>query len=131
MQEIAGKDTFGLHGEKPSFRTVHVHAAVVGGSILDPDVAALLVRQVRAGTASDPLGALSRREREVLAGLSRGRSNREIARSLSLSEETVKSYVSALLGKLGLKDRVQAAIFGLQQGLVPLREALNDMTENE
>lgn len=103
-----------------------VHAAAVGGSVLDPSVAALLIQQVRTGTSTDPLAALSRREREVLARLSRGRSNREIARDLSLSEETVKSYVSALLNKLGLKDRIQAAIFGLQQGLVPLREALSN-----
>jgi two-component system, NarL family, response regulator LiaR len=103
-----------------------VHAAAAGGSILEPSVAALLIRQVRVGGAADPLAVLSRREREVLAELSRGRSNREIARGLSLSEETVKSYVSALLAKLGLKDRTQAAIFGLQQGLVPLREALSD-----
>jgi NarL family two-component system response regulator LiaR len=103
-----------------------VHAAAAGGSILEPSVAALLIEQVRVTGDADPLAVLSRREREVLAGLSRGRSNREIARSLSLSEETVKSYVSALLTKLGLKDRVQAAIFGLQRGLVPLREALSD-----
>jgi NarL family two-component system response regulator LiaR len=60
----------------------------------------------------------------VLAELSRGRSNREIARVLSLSEQTVKSYVSSILTKLDLKDRTQAAIFALQQGLVPLGEAL-------
>lgn len=108
-----------------------VHAAVAGGSVLDPSVAALLVQKVRVGGAADPLAVLSRREREVLAGLSRGRSNREIARTLSLSEETVKSYVSALLAKLGLKDRVQAAIFGLQQGLVPLREALSDLPDDD
>ncbi len=103
-----------------------VHAAAAGGSILEPSVAALLIQQVRAGGAADPLTVLSRREREVLAGLSRGRSNREIARALSLSEETIKSYVSALLTKLGLKDRIHAAIFGLQHGVVPLRDALSD-----
>jgi NarL family two-component system response regulator LiaR len=62
----------------------------------------------------------------VLSLLSRGRANREIARVLSLSEETVKSHVSNVLAKLGLQDRTQAAIFGLQQGLVPLDEALSD-----
>jgi NarL family two-component system response regulator LiaR len=104
-----------------------VHAAAAGGSVLDPAVAAALVRRVRGGEAEDPgdpLRVLSRREREVLAALSRGRSNREIARSLSLSEETVKSYVSSILTKLDLQDRTQAAIFGLQRGLVPLDEAL-------
>ena len=50
--------------------------------------------------------------------------NREIARSLSVSEETVKSHVSSILAKLGLADRTQAAIFALQRHLVPLDEAL-------
>jgi NarL family two-component system response regulator LiaR len=105
-----------------------VRAAAEGGSVLDPGVAALLVGRVRgAGPGRDagPLAALSPREREVLAGLSRGRSNREIARSLSLSDETVKTYVSSLLAKLGLQDRTQAAIFGLQQGVVALDGALD------
>jgi len=71
-----------------------------------------------------PLARLSARERDVLTELARGRSNREIARALSLGEQTVKSYVSSILTKLDLHDRTQAAIFGLQQGLVPLRDAL-------
>ncbi|MEV4517033.1 response regulator transcription factor [Dactylosporangium sp. NPDC049525] len=103
-----------------------VRAAATGGSVLDPDVAALLVRSVRDGGAGGgPLARLSARERDVLAALSRGRSNREIARALSLGEQTVKSYVSSILTKLDLQDRTQAAIFGLQQGLVPLRDALD------
>jgi NarL family two-component system response regulator LiaR len=103
-----------------------VRAAARGDSVLDPGIASMLVRQVRDGGREDPLKVLSPRERDVLATLSRGRSNREIARRLSLSEETVKSYVSNILTKLGLQDRTQAAIFGLQQGLVPLGEALSD-----
>lgn len=103
-----------------------VRATAAGGSVLDPGVAAAVVQRVRGEGGDDPLGALSRREREVLVLLSRGRSNREIARRLSLSEETVKSYVSSILAKLGLQDRTQAAIFGLQQGLVPLGSALSD-----
>jgi NarL family two-component system response regulator LiaR len=103
-----------------------VRAAAVGGSVLDPGVAAVLVQRVRDGADTGPLAALSRREREVLAALSQGRSNREIARRLSLSEETVKTYVSGILAKLGLQDRTQAAIFGLQQGVVPLDSALRE-----
>jgi NarL family two-component system response regulator LiaR len=103
-----------------------VRATAAGGSVLDPGVAAVVVRSVRGEGGDDPLGALSPREREVLVMLARGRSNREIARRLSLSEETVKSYVSSVLAKLGLQDRTQAAIFGLQRGLVPLGSALSD-----
>jgi NarL family two-component system response regulator LiaR len=103
-----------------------VRAAAEGGSVLDPGVAAVLVQRVRDGADSGPLAALSRREREVLAAMSQGRSNREIARRLTLSEETVKTHVSSILAKLGLQDRTQAAIFGLQQGVVPLDSALRE-----
>ncbi|MFJ8582288.1 response regulator [Micromonospora sp. NPDC093277] len=101
-----------------------VRAAAAGGSVLEPGVTAALVSQLRELEGAGPLGRLSARERDVLAELSRGRSNREIARALLLGEQTVKSYVSSILTKLDLKDRTQAAIFGLQQGVVPLGEAL-------
>ena len=76
------------------------------------------------GQDGGPLARLSARELDVLAELSRGRSNREIARILSLGEQTVKSYVSSILTKLDLPDRTQAALFGLEQGVVSLRDAL-------
>jgi two-component system, NarL family, response regulator LiaR len=101
-----------------------VRAAAEGGSVLDPDVVTLLVRRVQESDDAGPLQMLSVRERDVLAALSRGRSNREIARTLSLSEQTVKSHVSNILTKLGLQDRTQAAIFGLQHGIILLSEAL-------
>jgi two-component system, NarL family, response regulator LiaR len=106
-----------------------VRAAATGGSVLAPNVAALLIERMRREPADSPLRVLSPREREVLANLARGRSNREIARALSLSEETVKSHVSRILTKLNLQDRTQAAIFGLQQRLVSLNDALVDDTD--
>jgi NarL family two-component system response regulator LiaR len=102
-----------------------VRAAADGGSVLDPGIAAALIRRVRATAGEGPLERLSTRERDVLAELSRGRSNREIARLLRLGEQTVKSYVSSILTKLNLQDRTQAAIFGLQHGVVPLGDALD------
>lgn len=103
-----------------------VRAAARGGSVFEPGTAALLVRQIRDGGGPQPLDVLSPRERDVLAGLARGRSNRQIARALGVGEETVKSHVSSILAKLNLADRTQAAIFGLQQGLVPLDGALDE-----
>jgi len=103
-----------------------VRAAARGESRLDPRIAARLVREVRdAGPPPGPLNLLSPRETQVLAQLARGRSNREIAKTLAITEETVKAHVSSILAKLQLSDRTQAAIFGLQQGLVPLGEALD------
>jgi two-component system, NarL family, response regulator LiaR len=102
-----------------------VRAAARGESLLDPRIAARLVREVRdTRSRRGPLNQLSPRETEVLALLARGRSNREIGRALAITEETVKAHVSSILAKLHLADRTQAAIFGLQQGLVPLDEAL-------
>jgi NarL family two-component system response regulator LiaR len=103
-----------------------VRAAARGESVLEPRLAARLVREVRQATARRrPLDQLSPRELEVLAALARGRSNRQIAKALQISEETVKAHVSSILAKLGLADRTQAAIFGLQQRLVPLDQALD------
>ncbi|HEV2873223.1 MAG TPA: response regulator transcription factor, partial [Actinomycetota bacterium] len=102
-----------------------VRAAARGESVLEPKIAARLVRELRDRTARRrALDQLTPRELEVLAALARGRSNREIARALAIGEETVKAHVSSILGKLQLADRTQAAIFGLQHRLVPLDRAL-------
>jgi two-component system, NarL family, response regulator LiaR len=102
-----------------------VRAAARGESLLDPRIAARLIREIRdTSSRRGPLNQLSPRETEVLTLLARGRSNREIAHALAITEETVKAHVSSILAKLHLADRTRAAIFGLQQGLVPLNEAL-------
>lgn len=100
-----------------------VRAAARGESVLQPSATARLLRELRQ-PAVDPLARLTPRETDVLKGIAQGRSNREIARALTLSEETVKSHVSAILAKLGLADRTQAAILALQRHLVPLDQAL-------
>lgn len=84
-----------------------------GGRFLPPPVA-------RALAARLPDCELSAREREVLALLVRGRSNREIADELSIKEATVKSHVSVILMRLNVTDRTQAVIAALQRGLAHL-----------
>jgi DNA-binding NarL/FixJ family response regulator len=68
-----------------------------------------------AGSAVRGIGALTRREREILAQLAEGCSNREIARNLLVSEKTVKTHVSSILAKLGVADRTQAALLAVRQ----------------
>ena len=101
-----------------------VRAAARGESVLDPSVAAKLLQEMRRRRDRDPVDQLSAREVDVLTALARGRSNKEIAKKLSIGEETVKTHVSNILSKLHLADRTQAAIYGLQQRLVPLDDAL-------
>lgn len=92
-----------------------IRAVHAGHVLLHPDVAGLLA----AGDAQPPaMTRLTAREREVLSEIARGRSNREIARALALSEKTVKTHVSAVLAKLGVQDRTQAALFAVRSGLL-------------
>ena len=77
--------------------------------------AARLMREVRAPESPEPL---SDRETEVLRLLAQGYSNKEIASSLTLSDKTVKTHVSNILGKLGVPSRTQAALYAVRVGLV-------------
>ena len=92
-----------------------IRAVHAGQVLLEPEVAAALLK---GDSADERAGALTDREREVLAEIARGRSNREIARALVLSEKTVKTHVSSILAKLGLADRTQAALYAVRSGLV-------------
>jgi len=76
-----------------------------------------LVNRMRRPAELSPLALLTDRERSVLELLARGMSNRDIGRSLHLTEGTVKGYVSNVLAKLKLEDRTQAALFAVRLGL--------------
>ncbi|GAA2289968.1 response regulator transcription factor [Streptomyces kunmingensis] len=93
-----------------AIRSVHA-----GHILLQPEVAdALLSQEVSGGQGRG--GSLTEREREVLGLIADGRSNREIARALVLSEKTVKTHVSNILMKLDLADRTQAALWAVRHG---------------
>ena len=83
-----------------------------GHLLLASEAARTLVRPASPGAGLD---ALTSREREVLAELTHGRSNREVARALRISEKTVKAHVSSVLAKLGVQDRTQAALLAVRQ----------------
>jgi NarL family two-component system response regulator LiaR len=96
-----------------------VRAAAAGQSALPPGVTARLLHAVRERErAAEPLNRLTPRELDVLAAIANGQSNRDIARLLRISEETVKTHVSSILAKLGLADRTQAAIYALRHGII-------------
>jgi DNA-binding NarL/FixJ family response regulator len=85
-----------------------------GHTVLAPEAAGTLVRSRSRPAAVSGLDALTAREREVLAQIAEGRSNREIARLLHMSEKTVKTHVSSVLAKLGVADRTQAALHAVR-----------------
>ncbi|MCX5076141.1 response regulator [Streptomyces sp. NPDC060334] len=99
-----------------AIRSVHA-----GHVLLQPEVAQALLAQEGQGAASSRPGSLTDREREVLSLIADGRSNREIARALVLSEKTVKTHVSNILMKLDLSDRTQAALWAVRHGIVDVR----------
>ncbi|WP_063731841.1 response regulator [Streptomyces sp. RTd22] len=95
-----------------AIRSVHA-----GHVVLQPEVADALLSQDEAGGGQGRGGSLTDREREVLGLIADGRSNREIARRLVLSEKTVKTHVSNILMKLDLADRTQAALWAVRHGI--------------
>ena len=100
-----------------------IRTVAAGESVLAPGATRRLIERFvpllpgPAAETTDSLAALTAREREVFGLLALGRSNREIADALFLSEGTVKIHVSRLLGKLGLRDRVHAVILAYESGL--------------
>ena len=89
-----------------------IRSVRAGHVLLPPGVAAALMTGGGAGT--DRFGQLTPRERDVLAEIARGRSNREIAKTLHLAEKTVKTHVSSILMKLDVADRTQAALYAVR-----------------
>jgi DNA-binding NarL/FixJ family response regulator len=95
-----------------------IRSIYAGHVLLQPEVAgALLSDDAGGGTGAGRGSVLTEREREVLELIADGRSNREIARALVLSEKTVKTHVSNILMKLDLADRTQAALWAVRHGM--------------
>jgi two-component system, NarL family, response regulator DevR len=92
-----------------------IRQAALGRSLIDPGIVGQVMNRLREGSPTEnKLAALTQREREVLAFIADGLSNRQIGEQMFLAEKTVKNYVSSLLGKLGMERRTQAAVFGAE-----------------
>jgi DNA-binding NarL/FixJ family response regulator len=113
----AGAAGYLLKNTEPAELARAIRAAHAGEAIIDPTVAARLVSALADGRrpASDEL---TRRERDVLELIVRGRSNKRIAFELGIAEKTVKTHVGHLLAKLGVADRTQAALLAVREGIV-------------
>lgn len=122
----AGASGFLLKDVPPAELIGAIHVVARGDAVVSPRVTRRLLdtfaEQLPAaesgGERRGELGELTEREREVLVEVAEGFSNAEIADHLFVSEATVKSHVGKILTKLGVRDRVQAAVFAFQVGLV-------------
>ncbi len=117
-----GVSGFLLKVAPPEQLVAAVRAVAAGGGLLDPTLTPRVIRAFGAAaparTRADLVASLTEREKDVLRLVARGLSNAEVAAELYLGEATVKTHVSRLLAKLGLRDRVQAVGVAYESGLV-------------
>ena len=115
-----GASGFLLKDARPDLLVAAIRTVHAGGVLFAPgDLTALLTAPAGENVVPDAFTRLTERERLVFDGVVRGRSNSEIARGEFVAESTVKTHVSSILGKLGLRDRTQMVIFAYDHGLVP------------
>ena len=120
----AGASGFLLKDTLAAELVAAIRAVLAGDAVIAPSATRRLIERFLEGSPPDPAGQaaalapLTTREREVLTLLGRGLSNAEIAHRLYLSEATVKTHVGRVLGKLGLRDRIQAVVLAYETGLI-------------
>jgi two-component system, NarL family, response regulator DevR len=113
---LAGASGYLLKQSEPERLIAAVETAAAGGSLLDPAVSDTVVHWMRgAASASHSGDKLSEQERKILPLIAEGKTNRQIAHELYLSEHTIKTYVSSLLKKLQLVRRAEAAAYIARQ----------------
>ena len=117
----AGANGFMLKGSRVDRIVDAIETVARGGSWLDQSVAGRVLHRLRepAPTEDLHLSALTPTERDVLTHLAAGKSNREIATRVCLSESAVKKHVTAMMRKIGVQSRTEAAVFALRRGLEP------------
>lgn len=116
----AGALSYVLKDIDPDELAAAIRHAAVGEAMINPRVAARMVRELHGGSDDKAVlfNELTDREMEVLRQIAAGKSNREIAASLVISEKTVKTHITNILTKLHLSDRTQAAVLAWQEGIV-------------
>jgi NarL family two-component system response regulator LiaR len=116
----AGALSYVLKDIDPDDLADAIRRAQRGEAVINPNVAARLVREMQGATKEtiNPFGELTDREMDVLRQIASGKSNREIAEALVITEKTVKSHVTNILNKLHLADRTQAAVYAWQEGIM-------------
>ncbi|MEA2228979.1 MAG: hypothetical protein QOF04_2609, partial [Solirubrobacteraceae bacterium] len=118
----SGASGFLLKNAPPEELVHAVRVVAAGDALLAPSVTRRIIEQFARRPLRPEAGArlqsLTQREREVLVMLARGNSNAELAAELFVTEGTIKTHVSSLLAKLGLRDRVQAVVLAYESGLV-------------
>ncbi|MGY1884959.1 response regulator [Blastococcus sp. SYSU DS0753] len=121
----AGARGFLLKDAGPDLLSQAVHAAARGDALIAPSVTARLLDAFAgagpAASPAQPIDPLTDREEEVLSAVARGRSNDEIARELHITLSTVKTHVGSLMAKLGVRNRVEIAIWAYETRRVPRR----------
>lgn len=112
LKQVAGTDLVGA-----------VRRLAAGESLLDPALTAAVLERLRTGPEEeDPrYASLTDQERRILELIAEGKTNRQIAQAMYLAEKTVKNYVSALLRKLGMERRTEAAVFAIERNRKPGR----------
>ena len=110
---MAGADGYLLKEIRGSSLVDAIRQVAAGQSLMDPKVTGRLLTRLRDGEPNDKrTEGLTDRDRDILALIADGLTNRQIGEQLHLAEKTIKNYVSALLAKLGMQRRTQAAVFG-------------------
>jgi len=120
----AGASGFVLKDDPPEQLIAAVHTVAAGDALLSPAITKRVIRQFTRIPRPEPpkeLDELTAREHDILLLIARGLSNSEIGQQLYISETTVKTHVTHILQKLGLRDRVQAVVLAYQAGLFEKR----------
>lgn len=118
----AGAQGYLLKDMDPEELVAALHKIVAGESVVAPQLAGTLAKALQEKPATQPtpetpLSELTPREREIISHLAEGQSNKAIARDLGISDGTVKLHVKAILRKLNVRSRVEAAVIAVEQGL--------------